>query len=133
MHLQGDKPMPQYEFQIKAHNEAAAEQFMEAIDAEDVDIEVWINDRDTPVHQEECIAFAVTTLSPEELEQRAAEHGVELVYAENVEEADAKADALLQQVLQASEIVYNREPTPGKSRISEMLETYKQISDEPQL
>lgn len=125
--------MPQYEFQIKTRTEAESEQFMTAIEAEDVDIEVWIEDRDTPTHHEECIAFGITTLTPEELEQRATEHGVELVYVENVAEADAKADALIQQVLQASEIVYNREPTPGKTRLSEMLETHKQISDEMEM
>lgn len=125
--------MPQYEFQIRTQTEEASQQFMDVIDAEDVDIEVWINDRDTPTHHEECIAFGITTLTPQELEQRATEHGVELVYVENVAEADAKADALVQQVMQASEIVYNREPTPGKTRLSEMLETHKQISDEMEM
>ena len=125
--------MSQYEFQIITRTEAESEQFMTAIGAEDVDIEVWIEDRDTPTHREECIAFGVTTLSPEELERRTTELGVQLVYVENVEEADQKADALIQQVMQASEIVYNREPTPGKTRLSEMLETHKQISDEMEM
>lgn len=125
--------MPQYEFQITTQTEEASQQFMEAIGAEDVDIEVWINDRDLPTHTEECIAFGVTTLTPGELEQQAAEHGVDVVYVENVEEADAKADALFQQVMQASEIVFNREPTPGKSCLSEMIETTQQLSDNTQL
>jgi hypothetical protein len=125
--------MSEYEFQIKTQTEAESQQFMEAIDAEDVDIEVWINDRNLPTQNQECIAFGVTTLTPEELEQRAAEQGVELVYVENVQEADAKADALFQQVMQASDIVFNREPTPGKSRLSEMIETTQQLSDDTQL
>ncbi|MBD2261073.1 hypothetical protein [Pseudanabaena sp. FACHB-2040] len=125
--------MPQYEFQIITRTEAESEQFMTAIGAEDVDIEIWIEDRDTPTHREECIAFGLTTLSPEELERRTTELGVQLVYVENVEEADQKADALIQQVMQASEIVYSREPTPGKTRLSEMLEIHKQISDEMEM
>lgn len=125
--------MPHYEFQIKTQTEQQSEAFMEAVEAEDVDIEPWIHDEGTPNEHEECNAFGVTTLTPEQLESRAAEHGVELIYVENVEEADQKADALIQQVMQASEIVYNREPTPGKTRLSEMLETHKQISDEMEL
>ncbi|MEM9766641.1 MAG: hypothetical protein AAF892_02000 [Cyanobacteria bacterium P01_D01_bin.71] len=58
---------------------------------------------------------------------------MELVYLENVQEADAKSDALFQQVMQASEIVFNRAPTPGKGRLSEMIETTQQLSDDTQL
>jgi len=125
--------MPEYEFQIKTQTEEDADAFMAAIGANDVDLEPWVYEEGTANEHEECNAFGVTTLTPQELEAKAAEYQVNLIYVESVEEADQKADALIQQVIQASEMVYSREPTPGKTRLGEMLETYKQISDEMEM
>lgn len=107
--------MAQYEFQIKTQTEEEADAFMAAIGAEDVDVEPWIHEEGTPNEYEECNAFGVTALSPQELEAKATEHSVNLIYVESVEEADQKADALIQQIMQTSEIVYNQEPTPDNS------------------
>jgi len=125
--------MPEYEFQIKTQTEEEADAFMAAIGANDVDLEPWVYEEGTANEYEECNAFGVTTLTPQELEAKAAEYQVNLIYVESVEEADQKADALIQQVIQASEMVYSREPTPGKTRLGDMLETYKQISDEMEM
>jgi len=124
--------MPQFEFQIKTRTEAESERFMQAIGAEDVDIEPWIYDQGTPNEREECCAFGVTTLNPQELERLAAEHGVDLVHIEDVQAAEREADELIQRVMQASEIVSAMNPASEQERLRQMLETYQQLSEKPQ-
>jgi len=122
--------MSQFEFQIKTRTEEESERFMQAIAAEDIDIEPWICDEGTPNEREECCAFGTTTLSPQELAQRAEEYQVSLIYVENIEEAEQEADAVIQRVMQAAEMVSATNPQSEQERLSKMLQTYRQVSDE---
>ena len=122
--------MPSFEFQIVSETEQEARQFMEAVQADDVTIEAWDYNVDTPTEKQECYGFGVTRYSPKQLQRLADEMGVVLAYARNQKTVDRETDMLVQRVMQAKEIVEAMNLTSEREMLHQMLETYKRLAEE---
>jgi hypothetical protein len=122
--------MPMFEFQIVSDTEKEAQQFMEAVEADDVNIEEWECNVGTPTEKQECYGFGVTRFSPRQLQRIADEMGVVLAYAKNQETVEREADELVQRVMQAGEIVKAMNLTSEREMLHQMFETYKRLAEE---
>jgi hypothetical protein len=92
--------MPMFEFQIVSETEKEAQQFMEAVQADDVNIEEWEYNVGRPTEKQECYGFETTGFSPRQLNRIADEKGVILAYAKNAEKVEQEADELMKRVMQ---------------------------------
>lgn len=122
--------MPIFEFQIVSETEKEARQFMEAVQADDVNIEEWEYNVGTPTDKQECYGFGVTRYSPKQLQRIADEMGVVLAYARNQEVVEQETDKLVQRVMQAREIVEAMNLTSEREMLHQMFETYKRLAEE---
>lgn len=119
--------MPMFEFQIVSETEKEAQLFMEAVEAEEVNIEEWDYDVDTPTEKTECYGFGVTHYSPKQLDRMADQMGVILAYVKNQEIADQEADELVQRVMQAGEIVKAMNLTSEREMLHQMTDVYDRL------
>jgi uncharacterized protein Yka (UPF0111/DUF47 family) len=94
--------MPMFEFQVVAETEKEAQQFMEAVQADNVNIEEWEYNMGRPTEKHECYGFGFTDYSPKQLNQIADERGVVLAYVKNVEKVEQEADELMKRVMQTA-------------------------------
>ncbi|BAU13930.1 hypothetical protein LEP3755_44730 [Leptolyngbya sp. NIES-3755] len=122
--------MPMFEFQIVSDTGKEAQQFMEAVQADDVNIEEWEYNVGTPTEKQECYGFGVTRCSPKQLQRIADEMGVVLAYAKNQETVERETDDLVQRVMQAGEIVKAMNLTSEREMLHQMFETYKRLTEE---
>lgn len=120
--------MSMFEFQIVSQTEKEAQQFMEAVQAEDVNFEEWDYDVDTSTEKTECYGFGITHYSPKQLDRIADQMGVILAYVKNQEVADREADELVQRVMQAGEIVKAMNLTSEREMLHQMTETYDRLA-----
>jgi hypothetical protein len=123
--------MPTFQFQIVTKTELKAQQFMDAVHAEDVGIEEWEYNVDTPQELVECYGFGITHYSPNQLQKLADEMGVVLAYAEDKEEVDERDDRLVQRVLKAHQIVSEMGLTSDKEILHQMFETCQKLAENP--
>ena len=122
--------MPIFEFQIVSETEKEAQQFMEAVQAHDVNIEEWEYNVGTPTEKQECYGFGMTCYSPKQLQRIADEMGVILAYARNQEAVEQETDELVQRVMQAREIVEAMNLTSEREMLHQMFEAYKRLAEE---
>lgn len=123
--------MPMFQFQIVAKTELEAQQFMDAVQAEDVGIEEWEYNVGTPQELVECYGFGITKYLPKQLQRIADGMGVVLAYAKNKEEADEKDDQLVQRVLKAHQIVSEMGLSSDREILHQMFQTYQKLAENP--
>ncbi|WP_088892397.1 hypothetical protein [Leptolyngbya ohadii] len=119
--------MPMFEFQIVSDTAKEAQQFMTAVQANDVNIEEWEYDVGTSTEKQECYGFGVTHYSPKQLQRFADEMGVVLAYAKNQEAVEQESDQLVQRVMRAREVVEAMNLTSEREILHQMLETYRRL------
>jgi len=122
--------MPVFEFQIVSETEKEAELFMQAVEADDVNIEEWDYNVGTSTEKQECYGFGVTRYSPKQLGQIADEMGVVLAYAKNQEIVNRETDELVQQVMQAGEVVKAMNLTSEQEMRHQMFLVHKRLAEE---
>jgi hypothetical protein len=92
--------MPTFKFQIVAQTEESAQEFMEVAQAEEIVIEEWEFNVDTPQELQECYGFGVTHQSPDQLQRLAEDRGVVLAYVEDKRIVDERDEELVRRVMQ---------------------------------
>jgi hypothetical protein len=102
--------MSMFEFQVVTDTEKEAQQFMEAVQAQDVSIEEWEYNVATPTEKLECYGFGITHYLPKHLKRLADQMGIALAYVKNQEIADQEAEELVRRIMQTGEIVKANEP-----------------------
>ena len=121
--------MTAYQFQIAADTEEVAQQFIQAVSAEDASVEEWEYNVGTSKYKQECYGFGLTNLSPKRLQHLAKQMGV-VVYANDKAEIDQEDDKLVQRVLKAREIVAAMNLASDQEILHQMFETYRHLSEE---
>lgn len=119
-----------FEFQIVSETEKEAQKFMEAVQAEDVNIEEWEYDVGTVTEKQECYGFGATHYSPKQLKRIADEMGVVLAYAKNQKRVEQETDELVQRVMQAGNVVKAMNLPSEREMLHQMFETYKRLAGE---
>jgi hypothetical protein len=120
-----------FQFQIVAQTEAEAQQFMTAVQAEDVVIEEWEYNLNTPQEYKEYYGFGLTRQSPAQLKRLADDRGIVLAYVEDQNSVDEKTEELLKRLAQAHNIVAGMNLTSEAEMRSQMFEIYQQLLDHP--
>jgi D-tyrosyl-tRNA(Tyr) deacylase len=120
--------MPTFEFQIVTDTQKEAQQFMEAVEAQDVNIEEWEYDVGTTIEKSECYGFGTTHYSPKHLKRLTDQMGIALAYVKNQAVADQETEELVQRIMQAGEVVKAMNLDSERERMYQMSETYKQLA-----
>lgn len=123
--------MPTFQFQIVAQTKDAVQQFMEAAQTEEVVIEEWGDNINTPQEIEEYCGFGWAHQPPDQLKRLAEERGVVLVYVEDKGVVDERDEELVQRVMQAHQIVAGMNLTTETEMLHQMFETYRKLQEDP--
>jgi D-tyrosyl-tRNA(Tyr) deacylase len=120
--------MSMFEFQIVTDTPKEAHQFMDAVQAQDVNIEEWDYGAGTPSEKSECYGFGTTHYSPKHLKRLTGEMGIVLAYAENQETAEQETEKLVQRVMEAGEIIKAMNLTSEQEMMYHISEICKRLA-----
>lgn len=110
-------------FQIVSDAKKEAQQFVGAVQANDVNIEEWEYDVGTPTEKQECYGFRATQHSLKQLQRFADDRGVVLAYIKNQEVVDQETDQVVQRVMRIRQIIEAMNLTSESKILLQMLET----------